>query len=85
MILKATWDPARYIAKEELGHLSVGAVADVAVLRVRKGNFGFLDISNARHEGDRKLECELVLREGKVVWDLNGIAGTHWKEVSADQ
>jgi len=29
--------------------------------------------------GDKKLECELTLREGKVVWDLNGISMTEWQ------
>jgi dihydroorotase len=57
-----------------LGHLAVGAGADVAVLSVREGHFGFVDVDGERDEGTRKLECELTIRAGKVVWDLNGIA-----------
>ena len=33
VIERSTWNPAREIKQEELGHLSVGAAADVAVLR----------------------------------------------------
>ena len=70
----ATSSAARAIDRPELGHLGVGAGADVAVLRVREGNFGFVDVGGERSEGHSKLECELTLRAGKVVWDLNGIS-----------
>ena len=80
VILRSTWNPARHIQKEELGHLSEGAVADLTILRMREGQFGFLDVQGKRLAGTKKLECELVLREGKVVWDLNGLAGTDWDE-----
>ena len=39
VIAADTWNAARAIKQEQLGHLSVGAVADVAVLRVEKGKF----------------------------------------------
>ncbi|MEX1239879.1 MAG: amidohydrolase/deacetylase family metallohydrolase [Cyclobacteriaceae bacterium] len=74
VILRATWNPARSVKREDLGHLSKGAVADVAVWNVRKGKFGFVDAGGNKIEGDEKLEAELTLREGKVVWDLNGLA-----------
>jgi dihydroorotase len=73
-----TWNAAKAIKQEQLGHLSVGAVADVAVLRVEKGNFGFLDQAGARMKGTERLRCELTLRDGKVVWDLNGLAAEDW-------
>lgn len=74
-VARSTWNPARLIQRPDLGHLSVGAVADIAVLRLREGDFGFLDVENIRMKGALKLECELTLREGAVVWDLNGLAG----------
>lgn len=74
VILRATWAPAKAIKREDLGHLSRGAVADVAVWSVRKGKFGFVDAGGNRIEGDRKFEAELTLRAGRVVWDLNGLA-----------
>jgi dihydroorotase len=74
-IIKAsTWNPALAIKREELGHLSVGAVADVAILNIREGNFGFFDKTGYKMEGKRKFECEMTIRGGKIVYDLNGIA-----------
>jgi dihydroorotase len=78
VILWSTWNPAREIRREELGHLSVGAIADVTVLRMENGNFGFADIHGARLKGTKKLVCELTLRDGKVVYDLNAISRPDW-------
>ena len=75
----STDNPAKQIKRLDLGHLSVGAVADIAVLSHRTGKFGFTDIRGARMDGTQKLECELTIREGKVLWDLNGIAAPDWQ------
>ncbi|MFN7937608.1 MAG: amidohydrolase/deacetylase family metallohydrolase [Bryobacteraceae bacterium] len=80
VIRMSTWNPAKEIKHEELGHLSVGAVADVTVLRVEKGNFGFTDSAGARRSGNQKLIAELTVRNGQVVWDLNGVSATDWKK-----
>ncbi len=77
VVERASWQPARVIHREDLGHLTPGAVADVAVLRLREGAFGFLDIEGTRLAGTRKLECELTVRAGQVVWDLNGMAAAN--------
>src|SRR6266498_3850887 len=84
VILRSTWNPAREIKREELGHLAPGAVADVAVLRLEKGAFGFVDMHGARLRGTQKLTCELTLREGKVVYDLNGITRPDWDKLPRD-
>ena len=74
-IIKAsTWSPAVVIKREELGSLSVGSDADVAVLNIREGKFGFWDYTGFRIEGNRKFECEMTIRGGRIVYDLNGIA-----------
>jgi dihydroorotase len=78
VIAANTWNAARAIKQEQLGHLSVDAVADVAVLRVEKGSFGFTDMHGARLKGTERLRCELTLRNGKVVYDLNGATGADW-------
>jgi dihydroorotase len=64
------------IKRPDLGHLGVGAEADVAVLGMRHGKFGFTDVAGDRMDGDRKLECELTVKAGLVMWDLNGISIT---------
>jgi dihydroorotase len=73
VIQQSTWNPAKEIHLDQVGHLSVGAPADVAVLRVENGKFGFMDQINARVEGTQRLTCELTLRDGKVAYDLNGL------------
>ncbi|MCL6275099.1 amidohydrolase/deacetylase family metallohydrolase [Muricauda sp. 2012CJ35-5] len=80
VIAASTWEPAKIIQREDLGHLSEGAVADVAILNLRMGEFGFIDVRRKKINGDKKLECELTLREGEVVWDLNGIASNPWNK-----
>ena len=82
VILRSTWNPAKIIHHEEVGHLSVGAIADVAVLRLEKGKFGFVD-QTTRLDGTQKLINELTLRDGKVVFDLNGIVRDRWDAVPA--
>lgn len=73
-IIKAsTWEPAKVIHREQLGHITEGAIADVAVFSMRKGNFGFYDKTGYKVEGKEKLECELTVMGGKIVYDLNGI------------
>jgi dihydroorotase len=84
VILRSTWNPAREIQHEELGNLSIGSPADVAVLRLEKGKFGFVDQSGARLDGAQKLLCELTVRDGKVVYDLNGMTRERWEKVPAD-
>lgn len=74
VITASTWNPAREIKHEELGNLSAGAGADVAILNIRKGKFGLFDYTGYKIETDQKLECEMTIRDGKIVYDLNGIA-----------
>lgn len=84
VIAGSTWNPAREIHHDELGNLSVGAPADVAVLRLAAGNFGFTDMYGAKMMGKQRLVCELTLRNGKVVYDLNGITRPLWNTLPKD-
>jgi len=79
VIALSTWNPAREIKREEFGNLSIGAPADVAVLRIEQGHFGFTDIYGTRLPGTQKLTCELTIRNGLVVYDLNGITRPDWR------
>ena len=74
IIRRTTSNAARAIRQDALGHLSIGANADVAVWRIEKGNFGFVDGPGMRLNGTQKIVCELTLRDGKVVYDLNGLS-----------
>jgi len=81
VILRSTWNPAREIKHEELGHLSAGATADIAVLRLETGKFGFVDMYGARLAGTKKLVCELTFKDGKLVYDLNGLTRPEWDKL----
>lgn len=74
VIKASTWSPAQAIKRDSLGNLSVGAVADIAVLSMRKGNFGIWDRVGYKVKANQKFECEMTIRDGKIVYDLNGIA-----------
>jgi dihydroorotase len=74
VITASTWNPAKEIKREELGNLSVGSDADVAILNLRQGKFGLFDYTGYKIEADKKFECEMTIRAGKIVYDLNGIA-----------
>ena len=78
VILRTTWNPATVIKRPELGNLSVGSEADVAVFNVRNGDFGFVDIRRTKIKGTQKLETEMTIRAGKIVWDLNGLSMPVW-------
>ena len=80
IIKLTTWNPAKYIKRTDLGHLSVGAEADITLLNLRKGDFGFIDTQGKRMKGNNLLECELTIKAGKIVYDLNGLASNEWRK-----
>lgn len=80
LVEATTWEPAQVIKREELGNLSVGAVADITLLKSELGEFGFIDTQNKKMEGTKKIVCEMTIREGNVVYDLNGLASTPWNK-----
>jgi dihydroorotase len=80
VIQRSTVEPAAAIRRPDLGTLSVGAEADIAVLDVRRGDFGFVDSGRARHRGDRRLECMMTVRAGEIVWDVNGMSWPDWED-----
>jgi dihydroorotase len=78
VVADTTWNPAQEIKQEQLGNLSVGAPADIAVLREEQGSFAYLDMDNMKLMGDTRLICELTVRSGKIVFDLNGLSMDVW-------
>ncbi len=80
VIRRSTIAPAQEIGHPELGTLSVGAEADIAILRQERGKFGYVDCGYARLDGDRKLSCEMTIRAGEIVYDLNGRSSPFWED-----
>ena len=84
VIRASTWRPARIIHHEELGHLTVGALADVSVFRLLDGDFGFRDADGGLLRGNRRLRCELTLKDGEVVWDWNARTGVDYRKLGPE-
>lgn len=84
VIRASTWKAAQVIQRPELGHLSVGAVADVAVLNVLNGKFGYIDAFGAGFRGSQRIQAEMTLKDGKVVWNWNGRGGQDYNKLPAD-
>lgn len=79
---RVTYNPAKLFNLGNIGNLSVGTEADIAIWSVRSGNFGFKDSSGGVINGSKKLECEMTFRAGKLMWDLNGRDGIPFEEMS---
>ena len=79
LIAMTTSRAAKALGRPALGSLDIGSEADIAVLAVERGKFGFLDSKGTRFDGTQRITGELTLRKGAVVWDLNGRAGQEWK------
>jgi dihydroorotase len=80
VIRRSTTNPATQIGRPQLGQISLGAEADIALMRLEKGSFGFVDVVGGRIEGKERIGCEMTLRAGKIVFDFNGRAGVPWRE-----
>lgn len=80
VIRRSTVEPARIIRRPELGTLSIGAEADVALFKVHEGDFSFADCGRARMKGSRKLECQVTFRAGKLVYDPFGLSMPEWEQ-----
>ena len=79
-----TSHPARQIKREDLGNLSPGSVADIAVISVQKGRFGYTDMLNTKVMGTQRLVAEMTIKDGKIVYDLNGLESLAWDAPPGD-
>jgi dihydroorotase len=80
LIYRSTVTPAREIGHPELGTLRVGAEADIALLDLHEGAFGYVDCGKAKYIGNKKLTCALTIRAGAVVYDPEGLSKPMWTE-----
>jgi dihydroorotase len=82
VIARSTVAPAREIGRPELGTLTQGAEADVAVFTLEEGAFAFVDCGQTRLESDRQLRCVLTLRAGEIVYNPHGLGLPSWRQVT---
>jgi dihydroorotase len=78
VVRMSTWNPAKQIRRPGLGNLDVGSEADIAVLKVHQGDFRLVDSAGASKAAKQRITCELTVRAGRVVWDVNGRAAQDW-------
>jgi dihydroorotase len=79
VIRQSTTNPATQVKRPQLGQIAAGAEADIAVFRVEQGKFGFADVAGGGIEGTERLTCEMTLRAGKIVYDLNARQASPWR------
>ena len=77
---RTTIGPAKAIRRPDLGSITVGGMADLAVLELRTGKLAFLDSGHAKLTAGKELRCVLTVRNGTVVWDSEGLSLTHWRD-----
>jgi dihydroorotase len=80
VIMRSTVTPAKEIGRPDLGTLSVGSEADVAILKHIKGKFGFTDCGGTKMIGDQRLDCIMTIRAGNIVYDPTGLSMPEWKD-----
>ena len=80
LIVRSTVNPAREIKRPELGTLTVGKEADIALLEESKGHFGYIDCGWARMDGDFRIQARMTIRAGRIVYDPTGLSMVEWEK-----
>jgi dihydroorotase len=80
IIRRSTVNPALEIRRTELGTLSVGKEADIAVLEVLNGKFSYIDCGLARMDGTIKLSARMTVRAGRILYDPSGLSMVEWEK-----
>jgi dihydroorotase len=80
LIRRSTVNPAKEIRRPELGTLSVGREADVAILEVLHGHFGYIDDGYARMDGSVKVVARMTIRAGRILYDRSGLSMVEWEK-----
>lgn len=80
VIRESTTNPATEIGHPELGQIAIGSVADIAVLRIDHGDFGYADLAGGKVSGTERIVPEMTIRAGRVVFDLNARTAVPWRE-----
>ena len=82
VIRKSTLTPSKILNRPDLGHIGEGSEADIAVLKIKEGNFGLIDnglTGNRKLMSSKIIENQLTIKSGKVVWDKEGISFEDYK------
>lgn len=84
VIRRSTVAPAKEINHPELGTLSPGSGADVAVFELERGRFEYVDCQRTTLTGDQHLRCELTIYNGDIVYNPSSRGLTSWEQDAID-
>jgi dihydroorotase len=80
VIRRSTVNPATEIHRAELGTLSIGKDADIAVLELSKGRFGYIDCGVAKMDANVRLTTRMTIRAGRILYDPSGLSMVEWEK-----
>jgi dihydroorotase len=80
VVRRSTVNPASEIHRPELGTLSVGKDADIAILELMKGRFAYIDCGVARMDANVKLTARMTIRAGRIAYDPSGLSMVEWEK-----
>jgi dihydroorotase len=80
VIRRSTVNPATEIHRAELGTLSIGKDADIAVLELLKGRFGYIDCGVTKMDGNVRLTTRMTIRAGRISYDPSGLSMVEWEQ-----
>jgi dihydroorotase len=80
VIRRSTVNPATEIHRAELGTLSIGKDADIAVLELSQGRFGYIDCGVAKMDGNVRLTTRMTIRAGRILYDPSGLSMVEWEK-----
>lgn len=80
VIRRSTVNPAAEIRRPELGTLSVGKDADIAVLDLMKGHFSYIDCGVAKMDASVRLVGRMTIRAGRILYDPSGLSMVDWEK-----
>jgi dihydroorotase len=80
VIRRSTVNPASEIHRPELGTLSVGKDADIAVLELLKGRFSYIDSGVAKMDANVRLMARMTIRAGRILFDPSGLSMVDWEK-----
>jgi dihydroorotase len=69
VLLRTTVKPAELLGlSQDIGHLGVGAIADIAILDMQQGAFEFIDTDKNVLHGQQRIVAVSTLRAGRVCY-----------------
>lgn len=80
LVRRSTVNPASEIHRPDLGTLSVGKEADIAVLEELQGHFGYIDCGFARMDGNVRIIARMTVRAGRILYDPSGLSMVEWEK-----